>query len=167
MDAIRKLSYTNACKGTWQCFIYSPRHFYTDNLCFPKKRNYLLKKLKSCGACKSVYVSTHIHQTMTPALGCFEISSVNGINPQFFTLASGWLFGQRQKSATSFTKVSQEQFLGSILKSFSSETSCVRPHNSGHPWHRCLPCSFKQVLKTFHCIYPRVPESKLLPVVPL
>lgn len=53
----------------------------------------------------------------------FEISSADTINPKLFSLASGKLFGQGQKAATYFTKISQEQSLGKILNFFSPETS--------------------------------------------
>jgi hypothetical protein len=41
-------------------------------------------------------------------LGFLEISFVNAINLNFFTLASGRLFRPEQKAATFFTKISQE-----------------------------------------------------------
>jgi hypothetical protein len=57
--------------------------------------------------------------------GCCETSFVKAIHLNLFTLASGRLFGQWQKAGTFFTKISQEQSLGHILK-FFSEASRAR-----------------------------------------
>lgn len=55
--------------------------------------------------------------------GCFEMSSVNEINKlQIFPLASHRHFGQGQKAATFFNKISQEQSLGHILPFFSNQS---------------------------------------------
>jgi hypothetical protein len=53
----------------------------------------------------------------------FDISFVSAINLSLFTLTSGRLFRQGQKAATLFTKISQKQYVGHIVKFFSSETS--------------------------------------------
>jgi hypothetical protein len=57
-------------------------------------------------------------------LGYFEISFVNAINLNLFTLASGRLFREEQNVTTFYTKLSK-QSLGHILK-FSSEISSAR-----------------------------------------
>lgn len=44
-------------------------------------------------------------------LGCLEISSANAINIDLFNLATDRFFGQQQKTATIFIKISQEMSL--------------------------------------------------------
>jgi hypothetical protein len=56
-------------------------------------------------------------------VGCLEISSANATNPKLFNLTSGRYFGQGQKAATFFAKVSQEWSLDHLLIVFLSETS--------------------------------------------
>ena len=73
---------------------------------------------------KMIFVSSN--QRIKTLLGFFETSFVNAINLSLFTLASGRLFRQCQKVATFFTKISQKQYLGYILKFFSSEASWAR-----------------------------------------
>lgn len=64
----------------------------------------------------------------------------NNLGPYFlfFILASGRLFRQGQKATPLFTKISQEQFLGNVLKFFSS---------GGGPWS-CLHVAMWQNLLT-------------------
>jgi hypothetical protein len=69
-----------------------------------------------------------LHETKAESLcwAFFETSFVNAVNKNFLpnlTCASGRLFRNGQKAATFFTKISQEQSLGHILKFFFTETS--------------------------------------------
>jgi hypothetical protein len=58
---------------------------------------------------------------------------VNEININLLNFASGRLLKQEQRAATFYTKISQEQFLGHILKFFSSKTSRARlPQYKSH-----------------------------------
>ena len=56
-------------------------------------------------------------------LDFFQTSIVSAININLFSLALGRFYRQSQKAATFFTKISQEQSIGRILKFISPETS--------------------------------------------
>lgn len=89
-----------------------------------------------------------INYTAESILGCFEISSANRINPNLFTLASGRLFRQGQRTATFFTKISQEQYLGNILKFFPWNLLSQAP--TVQNFHSSTSIAYYMVLKAVH-----------------
>jgi hypothetical protein len=68
------------------------------------------------------------NQRTKSMMGISETSFIHAINLSLFTLFSSRFFGQWQKAATFFTKISQERSLSHKLK-FSHENSRTRiPH---------------------------------------
>jgi hypothetical protein len=71
------------------------------------------------------FIKNTLHQSEPQDKVCARFFSdlfASAIGPNLFNLDSGKLFRQGQKTVTFFTKISQEQSLGNIVKIFSENT---------------------------------------------